>query len=70
MKLVEGSAWELCQKPGTCTLDIEHALNEAAQQDLIDVEHQLVSVRAPEWLHMAEKPTPIIAPKPKFEKLD
>lgn len=52
-------------------LDIEGALNEAAQQDLIGVEKRLVSVRPPEWLHIPErKKTPVVAPKPVFERLD
>ena len=51
-------------------VDIEGALDEAAQQNLIDVEHKLVSVKPPPWLHMVEKQEPIIAPKPIFEKLD
>jgi hypothetical protein len=56
--------------PTAKVVDIEGALNEAAQQDLIDVDHKLLSVLAPSWLHMEEKPTPVIAPKPKFEKIE
>jgi hypothetical protein len=45
--------------------------NEAAQQHLIGVEKRLVSVRPPEWLHVPErKKTPVVAPKPVFERLD
>lgn len=51
-------------------VEVEHALDEAAQQDLVAVEHKLVSVEAPAWLHISEKEAPVIAPKPKFEKLD
>jgi hypothetical protein len=51
-------------------VDVVDALNNAAQQDLIAVDHRLVSVQAPDWLRMAEKREPVIAPKPKFEKLD
>ena len=51
-------------------VDVEHALDDAAQQHLVDVEHQLVSVQAPAWLHMNEQRTPVIAPKPRFERLD
>jgi hypothetical protein len=51
-------------------LDVEDALNEAAQQDLVGVENKLVSVEAPPWLHMVEQQAPVIAPKPSFEKLD
>jgi hypothetical protein len=63
---------EQLEKYGTAkVLDIEASLNEAAQQELIAVEHRLVSVEAPAWLHLPErKKTPVIAPKPKFEPLD
>ena len=46
------------------------ALDEAAQQGLIDVEHELVSVAAPPWLVMHETKTSVIAPKPSFVQLD
>lgn len=51
-------------------IDICDALDEAAQQGLVTVEHELVSVAAPPWLSMPEKQTPVIAPKPSFVKLD
>lgn len=51
-------------------LEVEHALDEAAQQGLVDVEEKLLSVQAPPWLHMSEMQTPVIAPKPKFVSLD
>ncbi|SRR6266487_2930862 len=51
-------------------VEIEAALDEAAQQRLIDVQHQLVSVHAPEWLRITERRPRIIAPRPRFEKLD
>jgi hypothetical protein len=52
-------------------VDIEGALNEAAQQNLVDVDHRLLSVEPPSWLHLPErKQTPVLAPKPRFEKLD
>lgn len=51
-------------------VEIEHALNEAAQQDLVGVENRLVSVDAPPWLHLNAARTPVLAPKPSFEKLD
>lgn len=60
---------QLEKYPTARVVDIEGALDEAAQKDLIDVKHQLVSVKPPSWLHMTEKATPVIAPKPKFEKL-
>jgi hypothetical protein len=61
---------QLEKYPTAKIVEIEDALNEAAQQNLIDVERQIVSVHAPAWLHMAEQQTPIIAAKPRFEKLD
>lgn len=51
-------------------LDIEAALNEAAQVNLIGVQHRLVSVQAPEWLHINEQRTQVVAPKPNFENLE
>lgn len=51
-------------------VEIIDALNDAAQQNLIHVDKRLMSVEAPEWLHINEKRTPIIAPRPKFQKLD
>ncbi len=51
-------------------VDILDALNEAAQQNLIGVNERLVSVDAPPWLTVADKPVPVIAPRPAFEKLD
>jgi hypothetical protein len=50
-------------------VEIEHALNEAAQQDLVGIERRLVSVDAPPWLHLNAARTPVIAPKPTFERL-
>lgn len=50
-------------------VEIEHALDQAAQQGLIAVQRKLLSVEAPNWLHINEQRTPVIAPKPKFEKL-
>jgi hypothetical protein len=59
------------EKYGTVrVIEVEDALNEAAQQRLITVEHQLVPVDAPPWLHLNSARTPVIAPKPKFEPLD
>jgi len=51
-------------------VDIEDALNQAAQQDLLGVENRLVPVDAPPWLHLNAARTPVLAPKPSFEKLD
>lgn len=51
-------------------VDIEDALNNAAQQNLVGVQQRLVSVDAPSWLHINAEVTPIIAAKPTFAKLD
>jgi hypothetical protein len=56
--------------PTAKVIDIEGALNEAAQQSLIGVENRLVAVEAPPWLHIVEHRTPVLAPKPSFERLD
>ena len=61
---------QLEKYPTAKVLEIEHALDEAAQQDLVTVDKRLVSVEAPPWLHMNEALTPVIAPKPRFERLD
>lgn len=59
------------EKFGTAkVLEVEAALNEAAQQDLLNIEYRLVPVDAPPWLHLNAARTPVIAPKPKFEPLD
>ncbi|MFD4171535.1 hypothetical protein ACFWSB_28065, partial [Streptomyces albidoflavus] len=44
-------------------VEVEHALNKAAQQDLVGVETRLVSVDAPSWLHLNAARTPVIAPR-------
>jgi len=51
-------------------VELVDALNDAAQQNLIRVDRRLLSVEAPSWLHMNEKRTPVIAPRPSFAKLD
>ncbi|WP_257385520.1 hypothetical protein, partial [Tahibacter caeni] len=56
--------------PDATVVDIEAALNDAAQQDLVGQKHQLVSVNAPDWLHMKQMAPTLICPKPKFFKLD
>ena len=61
---------QLEKYPTAKVVDIEHALDEAAQQGLVQVEHTLVSVEAPPWLHLNETRTPVIAAKPSFERLD
>ena len=51
-------------------IEIEDALNDAAQQNLVSVQHQLVSVQAPGWLHLPKAAPRIVAPRPKFEPVD
>lgn len=50
--------------------DIEGALDEAAQQNLVGQSTQLIGVNAPDWLHIKKMAPKIIAPKPVFTKLD
>jgi hypothetical protein len=61
---------QLEKYPDAKAVDIEDALNEAAQQDLVASSHKLVSVNAPDWLHIKAMAPKIISPKPKFIKLD
>lgn len=51
-------------------IDICDALDEAAQQGLVSVEHELVKVNTPPWLLMEETVTKVVAPKPSFIRLD
>ncbi|WP_126725355.1 hypothetical protein [Tautonia sociabilis] len=61
---------QLEKYPDAKVFDIESALDEAAQQDLVSSNKKLVSVNAPHWLHIKEMSPKIISPKPKFVKLD
>jgi hypothetical protein len=61
---------QLEKYPDAKANEIEDALNDAAQQDLVLNTHQLVSVNAPDWLHIKAMAPKIISPKPKFIKLD
>lgn len=61
---------QLEKYPDAKVIDIEGALDEAAQQDLVTSKHQLISVNAPDWLHIKAMAPKIISPKPKFIKLD
>lgn len=61
---------QLEKYPDAKAIDIEDALNEAAQQDLVAATHKLVNVNAPDWLHIKALAPKIISPKPKFVKLD
>lgn len=60
---------QLEKYPGAKVVEIEDALNDAAQQDLVTTETKLVSVNAPDWLHLKQMAPKLIAPKPKFQKL-
>lgn len=61
---------QLEKYPNAKILEIEGALNEAAQQDLVVSSTRLLSVNAPDWLHMKKMAPRILAPKPSFTKLD
>jgi hypothetical protein len=61
---------QLEKYPDALALDIEEALNEAAQQDLVTQSHRLVSVNTPGWLHIKAMAATVISPKPKFVRLD
>lgn len=51
-------------------IDICDALDVAAQQGLVAVDHELLSVGAPPWLSITERQAKVIAPKPSFKSLD
>jgi hypothetical protein len=61
---------QLEKYPDARVFEIEAALNEAAQQDLLAQSYGLVNVNAPDWLRLKKMAPKIICPKPKFEKLD
>ena len=61
---------QLEKYPTAKVVDIEDALNQAAQQGLIGIDTRLVKVNAPSWLHLTEYQAPVIAVQPKFEKID
>lgn len=61
---------QLEKYPEALAFEIEGALDEAAQQDLVVSSHRLVSVNAPSWLHVKQMAPKILSPKPKFMKLD
>lgn len=61
---------QLEKYPDAKAVEIEHALDEAAQQNLVSSNHQLISVNAPSWLHIKAMAPKIICPKPQFMKLD
>lgn len=61
---------QLVKYPDAAVIEIEHALSEAAQQDLVQQTHKLVDVNAPDWLHIKQMAPRILSPKPAFQKLD
>lgn len=61
---------QLERYPDAPVLEIEAALDEAAQQKLVSTSSTLIGVNAPDWLHMKQLAPTIITAKPKFEKLD
>lgn len=61
---------QLEKYPDAPALEIEDALNAAAQQDLVTSTHKLMTVNAPGWLHIKKMAPKILSPKPKFIKLD
>ncbi len=60
---------QLEKYPDARVVDVENALDEAAQQDLVTATHKLVEVNAPPWLHLKQMAAKVISPKPKFESL-
>lgn len=60
---------QLEKYPDALISDIEGALDEAAQQDLVISTHKLISVNAPDWLHVKQLAPVVISPKPKFIQL-
>jgi len=61
---------ELERYGSALAMEVEDALNEAAQQDLVSTNVRLVGVNAPPWLHIKQVGPKVIAPKPVFSKLD
>lgn len=61
---------EQLEKMGNAkVLEVEDALNEAAQQKLVKIRQRLLSVNAPSWLHFKQLKPKLIAPKPKFHTI-
>lgn len=61
---------QLEKYPDAKANEIEDALNNAAQHCFVTQSHRLISVNAPDWLHIKQKAPKLFSPKPKFEKLD
>ena len=50
-------------------VEVEDALNEAAQQDLVGINHRLIGVNAPDWLHIKQMAPKMLSPKPRFSPI-
>jgi len=61
---------QLEKYPDAKANEIEDALNDAAQHSFVTESHKLISVNAPDWLHIKQKAPKLFSPKPKFAKLD
>jgi hypothetical protein len=61
---------QLEKYPDATVLDVEDALNQASQHSFVTETHRLISVNAPDWLHIKQKAPKLFSPKPKFVKLD
>ncbi|MFN7610258.1 MAG: hypothetical protein ACK5QX_04880, partial [bacterium] len=61
---------QLEKYPDAKVVEIEGALNDAAQHSFVTETHRLISVNAPDWLHIKQKAPKLFSPKPKFEKID
>lgn len=61
---------QLEKYPDAKVFDIEHALNDAAQQDLVTSKVKLVGVNPPSWLHIKAMAPKVISPKPRFAKIE
>lgn len=61
---------QLERYPDAKVVDIEDALNDASQHAFVTETHRLISVNAPDWLHIKQKAPKLFSPKPKFVKLD
>jgi hypothetical protein len=61
---------QLIKAGNAAVVEVEAALDDAAQQNLVNVQEQLVSVQAPSWLHLGRAAPRILAPRPRFDRID
>jgi len=63
---------QLVKYANVSVMELAAALDEAAQQDLVEVDTHLVSVDAPDWLTLGapNRDATRLAPRPSFIKLD